>query len=257
MKRISTVTIRKRVVTVFLFGLLIFALMDTRLGYVQFVIGDDLKKKADESWTRDIIFEPERGNILDVNGDVLAENVTAPSVIIVPPQIEHPQDTAETLADILNLSVDKAYEYVTQSASSVRVHPEGRKITEGQEKAIQEAHLPGVFLAKDSKRHYPHKDYLSHVLGFAGIDNQGLMGLELYYNDELSGEQGSLSYYSDAKGQRMDKLADKYEAPVDGLNLKTTIDSKVQTIMERELDQAVAKYNPDNALAIAVNPKTG
>jgi len=112
-------------------------------------------------------------------------------------------------------------------------------------------------LAKDSKRHYPHGDYLSHVLGFAGIDNQGLMGLELYYDEKLSGEKGSLSYYSDAKGKRMEKLADQYVAPVDGLNLKTTIDAKVQTIMERELDQAVAAYNPDSALAIAVNPKTG
>src|SRR5699024_3765329 len=98
---------------------------------------------------------------------------------------------------------------------------------------------------------------LSHVLGFAGIDNQGLMGLELYYDEKLSGEKGSLSYYSDAKGKRMEKLADQYVAPVDGLNLKTTIDAKVQTIMERELDQAVAAYNPDSALAIAVNPKTG
>jgi len=95
---------------------------------VQFIIGDNLKEKASESWTREIAFEPERGNILDVNGEVLAENVTAPSVIIVPPQIDNQQKTAEVLADILDFSVDKAYEYVTQSSSSVRIHPEGRKI---------------------------------------------------------------------------------------------------------------------------------
>ncbi|HLR01893.1 MAG TPA: stage V sporulation protein D [Virgibacillus sp.] len=257
MKRISTVTIRKRMITVFLVGFIIFIIMDIRLGYVQFAMGGDLKDKANESWTRDIVFESERGNILDANGDKLAENVTAPSVIVVPAQIEKPQETAEVLADILDISPEKAEEYVTQSASSVRVHPEGRKISAKQEKAIQTAHLPGVFLAKDSKRHYPHGKFLSHVLGFAGIDNQGLMGLELYYDDELSGEQGSLSYYSDAKGKRMEKLADEYVPPVDGLDLKTTIDTKVQTIMEREIDQAVAEYDPDSALAIAVNPKTG
>src|SRR5699024_1459492 len=164
---------------------------------------------------RDIEFEPERGNILDINGEILAENVTAPSVIVVPAQVENQQETADVLADILDIPAEKSYEYVTQSSSSVRIHPEGRKITEAQEKAIQTANLSGVFLAKDSKRHYPHGDYLSHVLGFAGIDNQGLMGLELYYDEKLSGEKGSLSYYSDAKGKRMEKLADQYVAPVD------------------------------------------
>lgn len=257
MKRVSAVTVRKRIVTVFLFGLLFFAIIDVRLGYVQFVIGDELMKLASESWSRDITFEPERGNILDRNGDVLAENVSAPSVIVVPKQVKNPQETAAKIADILNISEKKAYEYVTRKAVYTRVHPEGRKISEEQEKKFRTLNLDGVYLAKDSKRHYPYGDYLSHVLGFAGIDNQGLMGLEKYYNDKLDGEEGSLSFYSDAKGKKLEQIADEYKAPEDGLNLKTTINSKVQTIIERELDLAVSKYNPDGALAIAVNPKTG
>jgi stage V sporulation protein D (sporulation-specific penicillin-binding protein) len=117
--------------------------------------------------------------------------------------------------------------------------------------------FPGVYLTKDSKRHYPQDTYLSHVLGFAGIDNQGLMGLESFYDDKLKGVSGSLSFFSDAKGNRLDTLADEYSPPQDGLHLKTTINAKVQSIMERELDLADAKYNPDGAMAIAVNPKTG
>lgn len=257
MKRVSTVTVRKRLVTVFLFGLLFFAIIAFRLGYVQFIIGDKLMDKADDSWSRDIVFEADRGKILDTEGDVLAENVSAPSVTVVPRQISNPQDTAEKLADILDMSVDKAYEYVTKNESSVNIHPEGRKIDEQQEKAIRTLHLDGVYLAKDSKRHYPYGDYLSHVLGFTGIDNQGLMGLELSYDDKLEGEEGSLSYYSDAKGNRLERIADVYNPPKDGLDLKTTINAKVQTIMERELNLAVAKYNPDGASAIAVDPKTG
>lgn len=257
MKRVSNVTVRKRIVTVFLIALLIFTIIDIRLGYVQFFIGDDLMTEANDLWTRDIVFEPERGNILDSNGDILAENVTAPSIVAVPRQIDNPEETAQNLAEILDVPPENVYEQITKNASSVNIRPEGIKISEEQEEAIRTLNMTGVYLAKDSKRHYPNGDDLSHVLGFAGIDNQGLMGLELFYDEKLSGEEGSLSFYSDAKGRRLDGLADIYHPPTDGLHLKTTIDSKVQTIIERELDLAVSEYNPDSALAIAVDPKTG
>ncbi|MFA1818663.1 stage V sporulation protein D [Virgibacillus oceani] len=257
MKRVSAVTVKKRMVTVFLIGLLVFLVITFRLGYVQFALGDELMDKANDLWTRDIVFEPERGLILDTNDEVLAENVTAPSVIATPRQITNPEETAEILAEILDVSVDKVYENITKNTSSVMIRPEGIKISEEQELAIRTANLEGVYLAKDSKRHYPQDEDLSHVLGFAGIDNQGLMGLELFYDDKLKGKQGSLSFFSDAKGRRLDDLADVYSPPEDGLNLRTTIDTKVQSIMERELDLVVSKYDPDGAMAIAVNPKTG
>ncbi|WP_019378524.1 stage V sporulation protein D [Virgibacillus halodenitrificans] len=257
MKRVSTVTVKKRIVTVFLFGLIFFVIINVRLGYVQFVIGDELMAKANDLWTRDIVFESERGLILDSEGEVLAENVSAPSIVVIPRQIKDPQETSEKLSKILQVETKKVYENITQNKSSVTIRPAGIKISEEQEIAIRGLDMAGVYLAKDSKRHYPNGDDLSHVLGFAGIDNQGLMGLELFYDEKLSGEKGRLSFYSDAKGRRLDSLADVYYPPKDGLNLKTTINNKVQTIMERELDLAVAKYNPDGALAIAVNPKTG
>ncbi|RKQ37395.1 stage V sporulation protein D [Oceanobacillus halophilus] len=257
MKRVSTVTVRKRIVTVFLFAILIFTIITIRLGYVQFFLGDELVGQATDLWTRDIEFEPERGNILDTEGEVLAENVTAPSIVIVPRQIENPEDTAAKLSEILDMEKEKVLEKITKNASSVNIRPEGIKISANQEKAIRTLNMNGVYLSKDSKRHYPLGDDLSHVLGFAGIDNQGLMGLELYYDDKLKGEKGSLAFYSDAKGRRLETLADIYYPPKDGLHLKTTINSKVQTIIERELDLVETKYDPDSALAIAVNPKTG
>ena len=257
MKRVSTVTVKKRIVTVFLLGLLLLAIIIIRLGYVQFVMGERLTGQAHDLWTRDISFQAERGYILDAEGDILAENVTAPSVIAIPRQVEEPEDAAGKLAKILGMPEEKVLENLTKNESSVSFRPEGIKISEEQETAIRELNMKGIYLAKDSKRHYPYGDDLSHVLGFTGIDNQGLMGLELSYEDKLAGEPGSLSFYSDAKGRRLDNLADVYKPPTDGLNLKTTINSKVQAIMERELDAAVLKYNPDGALAIAVNPKTG
>lgn len=257
MKHVSTFMIKKRIIFTFLLFAFIIVVILIRLGYVQFVIGQEITDKATESWLRDITFRADRGNILDANGNELTKNISAPSVILIPRQITEKQKTAEHLAKILNLTDKEAYEYVTKNASSVEIHPKGRKISEEQEEQLEVLNLDGVYLAKDSKRHYPYDDYLSHVLGFTGIDNQGLMGLELEYDEKLKGTSGSLSYYSDAKGRQIKDSANVYKPPKDGLHLKTTIDLNVQTIIERELDIAELKYNPDGALAIAVDPKTG
>jgi len=257
MKHVSTRIKRKRLVIVCLLGFIGFIIIGIRLGYVQFMIGEELTDLATDSWSRDIVFEPNRGDIMDVKGNILTENISAPSVIVIPRQIDNPEETASHLAEILQMPYEKAYENVTQNEKSVLLRPEGRKITDQQEKDIRNLQLEGVYLAKDSKRHYPHDDSLSHVLGFTGIDNQGLMGLELYYDSYLQGKKGRLSYFSDAKQRKIEKYADIYSPPSDGLHLITTIDADVQTIMERELDLAAAKYDPDGAIAIAVDPKTG
>src|SRR5690606_21973392 len=107
MKRVSTVTVRKRLVAVFLIGIIVFAIIDLRLGYVQFVLGDQLVEKADKLWSRNIEFQPERGLILDVNGEILAENVTAPSIVLVPRQIKDPENTAKKRAEILDMPFEE------------------------------------------------------------------------------------------------------------------------------------------------------
>ncbi|WP_377889353.1 stage V sporulation protein D [Alkalihalobacillus sp. R86527] len=255
--RVSNVTVRRRLVIALLVGLFIFAVIVTRLGYVQLVMGNWLSEKAKDSWSRNIPFEPNRGEILDRNGVPLATNISAPSVLIVPRQVQNPATTAESIAASLNTSKEKVYETITQKQSMVWIRPEGKKMTNEKANEIRKMNLPGVYIAEDNKRHYPNGSFLSHVLGFSGIDNQGLTGIELYYDEELSGEQGQVEYYADAKGKRMPSLADDYTKPIDGLDLRLTIDSKVQTIIERELDIAEATYNPDGAVAIAMNPNTG
>ncbi|MFC4387310.1 stage V sporulation protein D [Gracilibacillus marinus] len=257
MKQITNMIVQKRIVTVFLIVFIILSIILIRLGYVQFVLQDFLIGQAEALWSRDIVFEPERGKILDRNGEVLAENVSAPTVMVVPRQVTDKEDTAKSLAEVLGMPYDNALEAVSRNERIVRLHPEGRKISEEKANAVQNLNLDGVYIAEDSIRHYPKGTYLSHVLGFSGIDNQGLTGLELTYDEELSGEKGSLSFYSDAKGKKLAQKADKYVPPVDGANLQLTIDDKVQTIIERELDIAFEKYNPDGAIAIAVNPYDG
>ncbi|MFB6466540.1 stage V sporulation protein D [Cytobacillus sp. Hz8] len=254
--RVSNVTVRKRLTAALLVGFLIFFIIDVRLGYVQFYLGDWLTGLAKNSWSREIPFEPERGDIVDRNGVKLATNISAPTVYVVPRQIKDPAKTAEKLAATLNLSKEKVYKEITVKESIVRIK-EGRKISHEKAKEIRGLGLDGVYIGEDSKRHYPFGNYLSHVLGFTGVDNQGLMGLELYYDKELKGEKGSVQFYANAKGERMNDMADDYKAPVEGLDLKLTIDSKVQTIVERELDIAQATYNPDGIMAIAMDPNTG
>ncbi|WP_066318169.1 stage V sporulation protein D [Bacillus sp. FJAT-29814] len=254
--RVSNVTVRKRLLVALVVGILIFLIIDVRLGYVQFVLGDMLTDRAKDSWSRNIPFEPERGEIVDRNGVALATNISAPTVWVVPRQIKDPAATAEKLASVLNMPKEKAYRDITQKERIVRIK-EGRKISHEKAKEIRALGLEGVYIGEDSKRHYPFNSYLSHVLGFAGVDNQGLMGLEKYYDKELNGERGSVKFYANAKGERMNDMADDYEHPVKGLDLKLTIDTKIQTIVERELDIAEAKYNPDGIIAIAMNPNNG
>lgn len=254
--RVSNVTVRKRLAISLVIGLIIFTIIDIRLGIVQFLFGKELTSLAEDSWSRNIPFEPKRGEILDRNGVKLATNISAPTIYVIPRQIENPGEAAEQLASILNMDKQKAYQLLTKKEMSVRI-PEGRKISHEKAKQIKALGLKGVYIAEDSKRHYPFGQYLSHVLGFAGSDNQGLMGVELTYDKQLKGEKGYVKFYSDAKGKRLENMADDYKAPVDGNDVKLTIDSKIQTIVERELDNAEAMYKPDGIIAIAMNPNTG
>lgn len=254
--RVSNVTVRKRLLLFFLIGLLVFFVIEFRLGYVQLYLGNVLMGKAKDSWSRNIVFEPKRGEIVDRNGVALATNLSAPTIYIVPRQLENPQETAEKLATALDMEVDATFKEITQQRSSVRLS-KGRKISHEKAKEIKAMELKGVYIAEDSIRYYPFGEYLSHVLGFTGIDNQGLMGVELTYDEQLRGDSGYVRFYADAKGKRMENMVDEYRAPINGQDLQLTIDSKIQTIMEREMDIAEATYDPDGIIGIVMNPNNG
>lgn len=255
--RVSTVTVRKRLFFALCAAVLIFGGLLGRLAYVQLVKGEWLSSQAEELWTRNIPFEGKRGQILDRNGEVLAYNISAPSVLAIPSQVKDPSQTAETLARLLKADAKKIYKTLTKRELIVRITPEGRRISEDLAKEIYALNLPGIVIAEDSKRHYPKESFAAHVLGFTGIDNQGLSGLEKVYDDKLMGKRGYVSFESKGSGEEIPGGVDRFTPPEDGLNLVTTIDASIQSIMERELDQAMAEYNPDGVLGIAMDPKTG
>ena len=254
--RASNNTVRRRLIAALVIGLLVFLIIVIRLGYVQFYLGDFLSGLAKDSWSRNVPFEPKRGEIKDRNGVVYATNKSAPTVYVVPRQVNNAAETAKQIASVLNMRTDKAFKLITTNTSIVKI-PEGRKISHSKAKQIRDLDLKGVYIAEDSIRYYPKGSTLAHVLGFAGIDNQGLMGLELAYDDELKGQKGYVKFYADAKGKRMENMADDYNAPINGYDLKLTVDNRIQTIIDRELEIAQETYNPDGIVAIAVNPNTG
>ena len=194
--------------------------------------------------------------ILDRNGVVLADNLTTTSLVLITNQIKDKDETSSRLAEILNVSKEEMDKHVNKVTSIERVHPEGRRLSYDVADKINNLNLPGVYLVKESKRYYPYGTMLSHVLGYVGIDNQGLSGLELEYDKYLTGEAGAIKYFSDAKGNQLN-LSDIYVEPTDGMNIQLTIDYNIQMSLERELENAVKAFNPDMALAIVMDPNTG
>ena len=235
---------------------ILFILIIGKVFYIQVIQYKKLNKYASSLWSRNLPIEGNRGIIYDRNGVVLANNITTTSLVIIPNQVENKEDTAKKISEILGTDYNDMLKHVSKKSSIERVHPEGRRLSYEVADKISSLNLPGVYLVKESKRYYPYDTMLSHTIGFVGIDNQGLSGLELMYDKYLTGEYGAIKYFSDAKGNKLD-LNELYEKPQDGINMTLTINYDIQASLERELDNAIVKYNPDQALGIAMNPNTG
>ncbi|WP_169083316.1 stage V sporulation protein D [Paenibacillus sp. PL91] len=255
--KVSNVTVRRRLFIVLILAGISFLALCIRLSYVQLWQGEELANKAENSWRRDIPYVAKRGEIVDRNGIQLAYNVSSPTVYAIPVQIKDKQAVAAALAPLLDMSQEKLFTKIKTKSMIVKLGPGGRKITLDKAEQIRALGLPGIVVAEDNKRFYPYGSLAAHVLGFTGIDNQGLTGIEAKYNTELSGIGGSVSFLSDAAGRQMPNSSDTYVEPKDGLTMQLTIDKQIQTVMERELDQAMTKLQPNGIIAIAMDPNNG
>ena len=248
--------IDERIKIAFLIMLLLFVFIILRVFYIQVFDYKKLNEYASDLWSRDLPIEANRGLILDRNGVVLADNLTTTSLVLIPNQIKDKDKVTKSLAEILNVSYEEMKKHVYKRTSIERVHPEGRRLSYDIAEKISNLKLDGVYLVKEAKRYYPYGNLLSHSLGYVGIDNQGLSGLELQYNKYLTGKSGAIKYFSDAKGNKLN-VSDIYVEPQDGMNLYLTIDINIQKSIERELNNIVDMFSPDMALAIVMNPKNG
>ena len=241
---------------VFVVIVFIFIVIIGKVFYIQVISYNKLNEYAKDLWSRNLPLEASRGNIYDRNGITLAGNITTTSLVLIPNQINDKELTARKLSEILKTDYKDMLAHVSKKTSIERVHPEGRRLSNDIADKINDLKLPGVYLVKESKRNYPYNTLLAHTLGFVGIDNQGLSGIELIYNKYLTGEYGAIKYFSDAKGKKL-KLSQIYEQPQPGMNITLTINYEIQDALERELDNAVNMYNPDGAWGIVMDPNTG
>lgn len=228
-----------------------------KLADLQLIHRDFYTSKAEDLWQRDFDVAGLRGSILDRNGNVLAIDMPSTSVIAVPSQIENLEETIQVLSDILNKDEESLRVQLTKKVSSSKILPEGKLIDAEQAAQIESAQLPGIVLVQDSLRTYPKGSYLAQVLGFTGSDNQGVAGLELQYDEILKAHSGSMKIPYDAKGHPLTIYEEEYIAPGQGIDLVLTIDTQIQDVLERECNNAMAKYDCDSVWALAMDPDTG
>ena len=248
--------INTRVRVVFIVVTLVLIMVISKVFIIEVIEYDKLSNLASSLWSRNLPISADRGEIFDRNGEVIATNITTTSLVFIPNQIIDKEAVARDISKILNADYETILAHASKRTSIERVHPEGRQLSYDTAEKINELNYDGVYLVKESKRYYPYGNTLSHVLGYVGIDNQGLSGLELYYDKYLTGENGAIKYFSDGKGHRLN-LEEVYLAPQSGMNLTLTIDLEIQKSIEKELDNVVSMYNPEDALILAMEPNTG
>lgn len=250
--------IHKRINIVLCIIIFCFILIISKVFYIQVIDYKKLNTLANNLWSRNLPIEADRGKITTSDGTVVADNLTTVSLVFIPNQIEKNkiEEIATNISEILNCDKSVILEHLNKKSSIERVHPEGRRLSYEQADKIDAYHYKGVYLVKESKRVYPFNKLLCHTLGYVGIDNQGLSGLELQYDESLTGAYGSIQYYSDAKGNNL-SLKENYVEPTNGMNIELTVNYDIQSSVERELDNAMEKYNADGAWAIAMDPNSG
>ncbi|MBD8025864.1 stage V sporulation protein D [Ureibacillus sp. Re31] len=256
MKWISTIS--KKRLKLIIFGFVLFGLsVVIRLFYVQVIQHDKLTQLAKENWDREIPFASERGEIVDRNGKVIVTNKLAPTLYFMPAQNDNIEEAANQIASVLNLDAKKLYEKMNTRDYLVKLAPEAKNITYEQAVQIQGLKIDGLYSGVDYIRHYPYGNLLSRFLGFTGYDTQGLAGIEYQYNKLLTSKDAAIRLYTDAQGNSLPHVDDEWREGDQGATVELTIDLEVQEVVERELSQAMKKYNADQALAIAMDVNTG
>jgi len=255
---VPQIVIKRRLVWLLLFTLIISFGLTTRVFWLQIVRGDELKARAQSQWTKDVPVEPKRGTIYDRNKEPLAISATVDTVIASPPDISDIETTARLLAPALNLEEEKLIQTLKdakdKNKASVYIK---RKISEEESEAVRKLNLKGIYFTKETKRFYPERNLASHIIGFVGIDSQGLDGIELKYDKYLKGTPGRIVSETDAMSRELPFGVDKYIPPEDGYDLQLTIDKVIQHVAERELEKALVEHSAKKGTIIVMAPKTG
>ena len=244
------------VIIVFL-GLLI------RIGWIQFGMGDELKRMAYIQHTQEREFNSRRGTIFDATGKrVLAISATTQSVTVNPVNIsnEKKELVAKKLSELFDIDYDTVLKRVSKKSAieNIAKKVDDEKANELRKWLLENDITTGVNIDIDTKRYYPYNTLASQIIGFCGSDNQGVIGLEAKYEDELKGVKGNIVKLTDAKGSNLDEQGEQYVDSIDGNDLILTIDATIQGIVEKYLEEAcVDNVCTDGGNIIVMNPNNG
>ena len=244
----------KRLSAILLLMVFLFSAIFAKMFAVIVVEGESLQVKAVDQWLRDVPTDAPRGNIVDKNGKILASTATRYNLYVRPSNTPDKEGVAKLLCEVFGYEYQSTLSKISKRTSEVTV---ATKVTKEQLNIVYASGLKGIYYSEDNFRYYPYGDFMTQVLGFCSSDGFGQTGLESYYDKYLTGINGKILTETDLVGRSLDGGLSYYLPSVSGLDLKTTLDAGIQSIVEGAVRNAVAKFNPKGVACIVMDYSTG
>jgi stage V sporulation protein D (sporulation-specific penicillin-binding protein) len=245
---------RKKIVIVFVAIFLILFALTGRLFYLMIAKSEYYQEKADQLHEREREIKAARGKIIDATGEIVATNKTVCTISVIHNQVDDPEKVITVLCKELGLSEETVRKRVEKYSSIERIKTNVDKEIGDK---IRSYGLAGVKVDEDFKRYYPYGSLASKVLGFTGSDNQGIIGLEVKYEDYLKGQNGYILTMTDARGVEIEDAAEGRIEPIAGNDLYISLDSNIQKFAEQSAAKVMEAKSAESVSIIIMNPKTG
>jgi len=245
---------KERIILLLIVFIILYFSLIYRLYNIQLIQTNKFKEIAQQEHLTSFSIEGERGDIYDRNYKKLAVNVNVQSLFAIPSQVKNSQENAQKISSILKLKTKDVFDKLNQKKSFVWIK---RKLNETEVTEIKKLSLEGLNFLDENKRYYPKNSLASNLMGFVGIDNQGLEGLELFFDKELKGLPGLVVLERDASGGKVPLSIKEPTAHKDGHSIVLTIDEVIQYITEEALNKTFKESEAKAGIAIVVEPKTG
>ncbi len=246
--------IRKKIVTVFFVCFVIFLILMGRLVYLMVFQSGYYMEQAKELHERERSIKAARGRILDANGTVIADNKTVCTISVIHNQVKEPDRIVEVLCKELELSEEYVRKRVEKYSSIERIKS---NVDKEKGDAIRAYNLDGVKVDEDYKRYYPYGELASKALGFTGGDNQGIIGLEVKYEEYLKGQEGTILTVTDARGVEISEAGEERVEPVAGNDLYVSLDINIQSYATQLAKQVMETKQAERVSIIVMNPQNG
>ena len=245
---------KKKVLVVFVGAMILILGLMGRLAYLMIWKADYYQKKAEALHEREREIKAARGEIIDCNGKILATNRTVCTISVIHSQVKDPETVINKLAAALDMDEETVRKRVEKVSSMERIKTNVDKETGD---AIRNMELDGVKVDEDFKRYYPYNELASRVLGFTGGDNQGIIGLEVKYEEYLKGINGTILTTTDARGVELEGVAEDRVEPVAGNTLQISMDANIQMYAQQMAEKVMEEKQADKVAIILMNPQNG